>query len=306
MTVDVSIIIVNYNTRAMTLQALESIFCSETDNCYEVILVDNSSSDDSVASIRGLFPCVQIIENRSNVGFATANNQGIRISSGRYVLLLNSDTRIERGTLQSIIEFMDEQPLAGASGCKVLLPDGQLDPACKRGFPTPLTSLFYVSGVARLCPRSAVLNRYHMGHLSADDTNAVDAIVGAFMVVRRNVIDQVGLLDEEYFMYGEDIDWCYRIKQAGWQVYYYPQTQIMHYKGGSSSRRPPWLVREFYRAMLLFYKKHYQHMYNPLVSIAVRAGIGLAMSLALIRNSVKRARVIGAGRGIFDVRGPSI
>lgn len=305
MTVDVSVVIVNYNTRAMTLQALESIFISQTDYCYEVILVDNASSDDSVVSVCGLFPGVQMIENRTNVGFATANNQGIRISSGRYVLLLNSDTRIERDTLQSMIAFMDEQPMAGASGCKILLPDGQLDPACKRGFPTPLTSLFYVTGAARLFSRSAVLNRYHMGHLSADDTNAVDAIVGAFMVVRRDVIDQVGLLDEEFFMYGEDIDWCYRIKQAGWQVYYYPHVQIMHYKGGSSPRRPPWLIREFYRSMMLFYRKHYQHTYNPLVSIVVHAGIGLAMSLALVSNSVRRERVIGTRGDISEVRDSS-
>ena len=305
MTVDVSVVIVNYNTRAMTLQALESVFTSETVCSYEVILVDNASSDDSVGSVRSVFPNVLIIENRTNVGFATANNQGIRISSGRYVLLLNSDTRLEIDTMQSMVAFMDEQPMAGVSGCKVLLPDGRLDAACKRGFPTPLTSLFYVSGVARLFPRSAVLNRYHMGHLSADDTSPVDAVVGAFMLVRRNVIDQVGLLDEEFFMYGEDIDWCYRIKQAGWQVYYYPRAQIMHYKGGSSPRRPPWLVREFYRAMLLFYKKHYQHVYNPIVSIAVNAGIGLAMSLALVRNSVRRARVIGASGGISEARDPS-
>lgn len=288
---DISIIIVNYNTSALTLQALESIFTSETNYRYEVILIDNASLDDSVESVRRQFAQVHIMQNGTNVGFATANNQGIRISSGRYILLLNSDTQLERDTIQLMVAFMGEHPTVGASGCRVLLPDGRLDAACKRGFPTPMTSLFYVSGMARLFPSSAVINRYHMGHLSSDDVNPVDAIVGAFMLVRRNAIDEVGLLDEGYFMYGEDIDWCFRIKQAGWQIFYYPSAHIIHHKGGSSPRKQARLVREFYRAMLLFYKKHYQQRYHPFVSMLVHMGIGVAMNIALLQNTVKRQRI---------------
>lgn len=278
---DLSIIIVNYNTRELTLHALESIYASQTEFSYEVILVDNLSSDGSVASIRELHPRVRIIQNDENVGFAKANNQGIALSKGRYVLLLNSDTYVNGDTIQVMATFMEDNPGIGASTCKVVLPDGRLDPACKRGFPTPLAAFFYLSGLSKIFPKSPIFNRYHLGHLDPNEVNLVDAIVGAFMLVRRDVIDAVGLLDESFFMYGEDIDWCFRIREAGWPIYFYPRTQIVHYKGGSSSSRSTRLIREFYRAMLLFYEKHYRTVYHPVIGKIIHIGINFLMFVAL-------------------------
>lgn len=287
---DLTIIVVNYNTRSLTLDALQSIVSSDARCDYEVIVVDNDSSDDSVAQITEKFRDIKLIANSTNWGFARANNQGIALSTGRYVLLLNSDTRLNSDTISKMLSYMDNRPLVGASGCRVSLADGRLDRACRRGFPTPAAALFYVTGISKLFPKSKYINRYHLGHLNPDTEHPVDSLVGAFMLVRREVIDQVGLLDEQFFMYGEDIDWCYRIKQAGWGIWYTPDTQITHYKGGSSPKKPARLVREFYRSMYLFYRKHYRHSYNPLVTSLVQLGIGVAMILALFKNAVKRQR----------------
>ncbi|WP_342576314.1 glycosyltransferase family 2 protein [Paenibacillus sp. FSL M8-0142] len=287
---DVSILIVNYNTRQLTLDCLRSVYASETEFTYEVIVIDNDSKDDSVQAIRQEFPLVRLIENTENTGFAKANNQGMAAAQGRYVLLLNSDTVIQRDTLQTMVAFMDRNPITGASGCKIILPDGSLDKACKRGFPTPSASFYYAFGLSKLFPNEPRFNQYQLGYLDPDQEYPVDCLVGAFMLVRRETIEQVGGLDETFFMYGEDIDWCYRIKQAGWGIHYYPRTTIVHYKGGSARRRPFKIIYEFHRAMILFHRKHYRKKYNILVNGAVYAGVGLKMLLALLTNRLKPIR----------------
>lgn len=285
---DVSIIIVNYNTRQLTLDCLASVYESLTSFQYEIIVVDNASRDGSVEAIRGGYPDVRLIANRDNTGFAVANNQGMDIAKGRYILLLNSDTVVQTDTLEVMIGFMDRHPEMGASGCKVILPDGSLDKACKRGFPTPSASFYYAFGISRMFPDRPKFNQYQLGHLSTDDEYPVDCLVGAFMLVRREAIDQVGGLDETFFMYGEDIDWCYRIKEAGWGIYYYPRTYIVHYKGASARRKPMKIIYEFHRAMWVFHRKHYAKRYGILTNTAVWLGISLKFSLSLIRNKLIR------------------
>lgn len=252
--------------------------------------MDNNSRDDSVEQIRKQFSQVQLICNQDNVGFSRANNQAMRLARGRYVLLLNSDTIIQPNTLATMISFMDEYPTVGVSGCKLVLPDGSLDKACRRGFPTPSASFYYAFGISKLFPNIPKFNQYQLGYLDPDLAYPVDCLVGAFMFVRRMTIDQVGMLDEEFFMYGEDIDWCYRIKQAGWINYYYPLTQIIHYKGASSRRKPFKIIYEFHRAMLLFHRKHYRHKYSAFTNTLVYTGVWLKLAVALLKNQLKQVR----------------
>jgi GT2 family glycosyltransferase len=286
---DLSIVILNYNTCQLTVAALRSIFVSETMYNYEVIVVDNNSKDQSVSEISNQFPQVRMVVNPENWGFSKGNNQGIVIAQGRYILLLNSDTVIQPDTLDIMLRFMDCHPKVGAAGCKLILPDGTLDKACKRGFPTPSASFYYAFGISKLFPNNPCFNQYQLSHLDPDGEYPVDCLVGAFMLIRREVIEQVGMLDEDFFMYGEDIDWCYRIKQAGWVNYYYPRTHIIHYKGASSRKKPYKIVYEFHRAMYLFHRKHYQKKYPWVVNFAVYSGIALKFVAALVINKIRKS-----------------
>ncbi|WP_054942190.1 glycosyltransferase family 2 protein [Paenibacillus ihuae] len=303
MNVDVSILILNYNTCRLTLDCIRSVYESDTNYSYEIILIDNHSHDDSVEKISAEFPDVLLIANSENVGFARGNNQGMEVASGRYVLLLNSDTVIRRDTLETMVSFMDSRPDLGASGCKVILPDGSLDKACKRGFPTPSASFYYAFGFSKLFPDKPKFNGYQLGYLDPDQAYPVDCLVGAFMLLRRKTIDQVGGLDEEFFMYGEDLDWCYRIKEAGWGIYYYPQTSIIHLKGGSARRRPFKIVYEFHRAMILFHRKHYSRQYNSIINGTVYAGVGVKFMLSLLRNALIIPRAVPSPAQSLTVSG---
>jgi len=281
---DLSIIVLNYNTCQLTLDALESVYASKTIYQYEVIVVDNNSTDNSVIEIQNQYPQVILIQNKDNLGFAKGNNQGIKASNGRYILLLNSDTIIQPDTLDIMLRFMDNSPSVGASGCKLVLTDGNLDKACKRGFPTPSASFYYAFGISKLFPNNPRYNQYQLSYMDENQDYPVDCLVGAFMMVRRETIDQVGLLDEDFFMYGEDIDWCYRIKEAGWGIHYYPYTQILHLKGASSRRKPFKIIYEFHRAMYLFHKKHYQRRYNFIINSLVYTGIFVKFLLSVALN----------------------
>ncbi|WP_410515267.1 glycosyltransferase family 2 protein [Paenibacillus sp. BR2-3] len=274
------------------MDCLRSVYDSETNYSYEIILIDNNSHDESLEMIGREYPDVKLIANQENTGFARANNQGIEVASGRYVLLLNSDTVVRKDTLETMVSFMDGQPDLGASGCKIILPDGSLDKACKRGFPTPAASFYYAFGFSRLFPDRPRFNGYQLGYLDPDLDYPVDCLVGAFMLLRRETIEQVGGLDEDFFMYGEDLDWCYRIKEAGWGIYYYPQTSIVHLKGGSARRRPFKIVYEFHRAMILFHRKHYSKQYNSMINGAVYAGVGVKFLLSLLRNALTFPRTV--------------
>jgi GT2 family glycosyltransferase len=240
----------------------------------EVIVCDNGSTDGSLAMIRKEFPRVVIIDNGKNLGYAAGNNPGIKRSRGRYVLLLNTDIEMPKDTLRVMLSFMDSDPSIGVSTCKLLLPDGSMDPACHRGFPTPWASLTYMSGLERLFPHSTLFSQYHQGYKDLSVIHEVDCIVGAFFLVRKEVISSVGLLDESYFMYAEDIDWAYRIRAAGWKIMFNPTVTMLHKKkqsGRAHALRKRRFTTEiyFHRYNWLFYKKHYAKRYGWLTTFLI-------------------------------------
>lgn len=253
---DLDVVIVSYNTRDLLLQCLAALFDSRGPLCFQVCVVDNCSTDGSAESVRARFPLVRLIESCVNGGYAYANNLGLRETDGRFALLLNPDTIVPPSALAEMVAFMDAHPDAGAAGPRLVLKDGTLDPACRRSFPTPAVSFYRLSGLATLFPRSRRFGRYNMTFLHPDETTEVDSVVGAFMLVRREAIQQVGLLDEDFFLYGEDLDWSYRIKEAGWKIYYNADVTVLHYKRAASRHSLKAQV-EFYRAMYLGLKKHY-------------------------------------------------
>jgi O-antigen biosynthesis protein len=253
----ISVILVSYNVREFLEQALLSILSALRKIPHEIYVVDNASSDGSVDYIAAQFPSVRLIVNEKNIGFARANNQAIRVAGGRYLCLVNPDTLIQEDTFAVLLDFMQKRSDVGGIGCKVLNPDGTLQLACRRSYPTPWVSFTKISGLARLFPRSRWFGRYNLTFLDPDKISEVEAISGSFMMVRSQVVRQVGLLDESFFMYGEDLDWCYRIRSAGWKIFYHPGTQIIHFKGESSKKSPFEQRRLFYEAMRLFVKKHF-------------------------------------------------
>lgn len=272
---DLSIVILSYNTKALTRECLTSLSASKR-GVYttEVIVCDNGSTDGSMAMIQKEFPNVIIIENRKNLGFAAGNNPGIKRARGRYILLLNSDTEVPEETFRVMIDFMDEKTDAGAATCKVVLPQGSIDPACHRGFPTPWVAFTYISKLEKLFPKTRLFGEYHQGYKDLNSIHDVDCITGAFFLVRRKVIEDIGLLDEDYFMYGEDIDWSYRIRKHGWKILYNPQVTILHKKkqsGRSNTDRSKQIQTEiyFHTYNWLFYKKHFEKK-HPLLSFFVR------------------------------------
>lgn len=286
-----SIIIVNYNTYRLTKQTIDSAIDKDHPFEYEIILVDNASIDGSIEALEENFSeeinkgLVHIIKNSANLGFAKANNMGMRASKGEYILLLNSDTEIKEDGLELCMEKIEKDKNIGALGCKVVLADGQLDHACKRGFPTPKASLYYFLKWDKKNPKKYGL--YDALHLGEDEVGEVDALMGAFMLMPRRVLDQVGFLDEDFFMYGEDIDLCFRIKSRGYKILYYPKAQITHYKGGSSKKRRHKVIFDFHEAMWIFYKKHYIKQYNILVTGFVALGIVSKCLLELAKNALK-------------------
>ena len=267
MSIDVGIVILNWNTSALLKRCLETVYASEGDFTYHVVVVDNNSPDDSAEMVRRDFPQAQLIVSETNGGYSYGNNLGLRAlgykdhgrapDAPRYTLLLNPDTEVPPNALYTMMAFMDSRPDVGAAGPKLVLPDGSLDKACRRSFPTPLVSLYHFSGLGKLFPNSPRFARYNMSYLPDDQEAEVDSVVGAYMQVRREALEAVGLLDERFFMYGEDLDWAYRIKSAGWSVVYHPQVVVKHVKR-AASRQSQRAQMEFWRAMLLFYRKHYQ------------------------------------------------
>ncbi len=265
---DIGIVIVNWNTRELLRRCLETVFASEGDFSFKALVVDNASSDDSAAMVKRDFPAAQVIANAENIGYPRANNVGLRHlgfndqgdaepSAPRYALLLNPDTELPADALHRMVQFMDSRPDVGAAGPKLTLLDGSLDKACRRGFPTPMVSFYHYSGLAKLFPRNRRFGRYNMTFADEDQDLEVDSVVGAYMQVRKEAIVKAGLLDESFFMYGEDLDWAYRMKQAGYKIWYYPTVTVRHVKRAASSRSKK-AQFEFWRAMLIFYRKHYR------------------------------------------------
>lgn len=254
---DLSIIIVNYNVKEFIQNLLESIKSASKKISTEVIIVDNASDDGSIELIRQKYPWVKLIVNSRNLGFSKANNLGLKESTGKYLLLLNPDTLVKEDTFEKMIDFFEATPDAGMAGCKLLNTDGTLQLACRRGFPGPWASFTKVTGLSTLFPKSPLFARYNLTYLDENKTYAVDAISGAFMMFKREVYEKTGGLDETFFMYGEDLDLCYRVNKAGYKVYYVHSTEIIHYKGESTKRSNLNEVKVFYEAMHIFVKKYY-------------------------------------------------
>ena len=294
---DLVIVVVNYNTRDYLRDCLASVYASRGEFSYSVCVVDNASSDGSADMVRQEFPEAHIIESTVNGGFAYANNLGLRHygfsdfqqasnqtesdlppDMPRFALLLNPDTVVPPEGFAAMLDFMAQHPEAGVAGAKLVLENGQLDLACRRSFPTPKVSFYRMAGLSKLFPHHRKFGQYNLTYLDPDQIAEVDAVVGAFMLVRGQAIQQAGLLDETFFMYGEDLDWAYRIVQAGWKVFYCPQATVLHIKR-AASRHSLKAQQEFYRAMRIFYDKHYAANTPWWLHWLVLGGIGLRASL---------------------------
>jgi len=290
---DLYVVIVNYNTRDLLCQCLASIYDSRGAFSYQVCVVDNCSTDGSAAAVRAGFPQATLVESTINGGYAYANNLGLRAGAGqaRTFLLLNPDTLLPPSALADMLVFMDAHPDAGAAGPRLVLDDGSLDRACRRSFPTPTVSFYRLAGLSRLFPKSRRFGRYNLTYLSPDESVEVDSVVGAFMLVRSEAIQQAGLLDERFFMYGEDLDWAFRIKAAGWKVYYNADVTVLHHKRAASRHSLKAQV-EFYRAMYLGFRKNYAAgtplPLSALITAAIVVSGAAAVALFWLRQQIGR------------------
>ncbi len=299
-----SVIIVNWNAGDCLLDCLTSVYSSELLYCLEtkqktennkdvcdpepsndpelnieVILVDNASSDDSIAKASA-YPQLKLKQNTENLGFSRAVNQGLKMAAGDYILLLNPDTVLEKDTLRIMTEFMENNSSCGIAGCRVLNEDGSLQLACRRNIPDPLDALSKFTGLSRLFPNSRRLSRYNLTYIPADMVTPVDAVSGSFLFIRRKVVETIGPMDERFFMYGEDLDWCLRSLKAGYTNYYVPHTSIIHHHGHCSRQRLFRSTVHFHTSMLFFYNKHSPSPWlKPLIAI----GIGLKLIVALLK-----------------------
>jgi len=301
---DLAVVILNYNTATLLQACLRSVFACMGDFRLRVCVVDNASSDGSQAMVRGEFPQVHLIANPANVGYSAGNNVGARwfgFHEGadqyettrlpRYLLLLNPDTIVPPTALIEMIHFMDAHPGVGVAGPRVRRPDGSLDRACRRSFPTPQVSFYRMVGLGRLFPRSRRFNAYNLDYLPEEAVHPVDSVVGAYMQIRRDAIVAAGLLDESFFMYGEDLDWAKRIKDAGWAVWYNGGVEITHVKAAASSQSSKTRI-DFYEAMWIFYRKHYRSqtpwLLDKLIMLGVVGKGGLDVARHLWRFCRKR------------------
>jgi len=284
-----SVIIVNYNVTFFLEQCLYSVQKAMKDLQAEVIVVDNNSVDGSVEMLREKFPWVTCLANRDNRGFSRANNQAIRQAGGEYILLLNPDTVVEDDTFAKTVSFMDAHPDAGGLGVKMVDGKGRYLPESKRGLPTPAVAFYKISGLARLFPKSKTFGRYHLGYLDRDKTAEVEILSGAFMLLRKSALDKAGLLDEDFFMYGEDIDLSYRLLKAGYKNYYFPETRIIHYKGESTKKSSVNYVYVFYRAMAIFARKHFSQSNARIFSLLIHVAIFFRAALAVLNRFFAKA-----------------
>ncbi|MBO7053990.1 MAG: glycosyltransferase family 2 protein [Bacteroidales bacterium] len=282
-----SVVIVNYNVKEELTFCLSSVQQALQDIEGEVFVVDNHSADGSCDVIKTLFPWVTLIENAENLGFARANNIAIKKSCGEYVLLLNPDTVVEQDTFSKMLAFMDEHDNCGGLGVKMLDAQGTFLPESKRGIPTPWVAFCKLFGLYKLFPKSEKCNRYYLSNIPQDLVAEVEILAGACMLLRKSVLDEVGLLDETYFLYGEDVDISYRILQAGYKNYYFPETSIIHLKGASTKKLEVKSVREFYRSMEIFCERHFTQ-YNKLFLLFVKIGINVRMVFAMLGLFVRK------------------
>ncbi len=314
---DLGIIILNWNTRDLLRECLRSVYASRGDFTFQVCVVDNASADSSAAMVRAEFPQAQLIENSVNIGYPAGNNVGLRafgfgphppLEDGRkkedgrwkmeeihpssfilhpsevhYALLLNPDTVLPPNALADMLMYMDAHPRCGAAGPKLILPSGELDLACRRSFPSPEISFYRMTGLSRLFPRHRRFGRYNLTYLSPDVETEVDSVVGAFMLVRREAIAQAGLMDETFWMYGDDLDWAFAIKQAGWEVRYNPAVTVVHVKRAASRMNPRAQIA-FHESMLLFYRKHYARSTPWLLGLLIVLGVQVNLAWTKLRE----------------------
>lgn len=269
-------------------QCLQSVMVAAERVSTEIFVVDNNSVDGSVAMVRSKFPNVKLIANKDNVGFSKANNQAMEIATGEYVLLLNPDTLVEEDTFEKVVRFMDEHPDAGGLGINMVDGKGNFLPESKRSLPTPEVAFYKIFGLSWLFPKSKRFGKYHLTYLDKNETHEIEVLSGAFMLMRKEALDKVGLLDEDYFMYGEDIDLSYRITLGGYKNYYYPEARIIHYKGESTKKGSLNYVFVFYNAMAIFARKHFSKERAQMFSLLINFAILLRASMSLASRFVKR------------------
>lgn len=284
-----SIIIVSYNVRNFINLCLSSIKSAKQNIELEIIIVDNNSEDDSVNYIKKNFDWIELIENKENIGFSKANNQAIKQAKGKYILILNPDTIIEENTLVDCIDFMEKTSNCGALGVKMIGFDGKFQPESKRGFPTPAVSFYKMFGFSKLFPNSKTFGRYNLSYLPENEINKIEILSGAFMFVRKTTLEKSGSFDEDYFMYGEDIDLSYRILQSGFENYYFPKTKILHFKGESTKKNESKYIYTFYNAMKIFAIKHFNTKETRFFLIFIKFAINLRILLSLINLKIKKA-----------------
>lgn len=324
---DLSVVIVSYNVRDFLEPSLRSVYRAAQGLAVEVFVVDNGSADGSAGMVRSHFPGVHLLVNGHNAGFSRANNQAIVQARGRFVLLLNPDTLVQEDTFRTLIRFLERHPEAGAAGCTILNPDGTFAPESRRAFPSPATAFYRLAGLSRLFPGSRRFGRYNLSYLPEDEVAEVDALSGSCMLVRRSAMyysraeaeaprvqgidvdacplpagGGAGLLDEDFFMYGEDLDWCYRIQQAGWRIFYTPETRIVHFKGESTPKGDLRYVRLFYGAMLRFARKHFTGRYPRPFLWVLQAGIVshavASLAATALRRTVAKAKGTNPGKAL--------
>lgn len=284
----ISVIIVNYNVKDFLEQALLSLQRALNNIDSEVIVVDNASVDGSVPMVRQRFPRVKLIESSENVGFSAGNNLGLKEATGKYIVLLNPDTVVQEDTFIKLLAFFEQEPTASAATCKILNPDGTFSVDCRHSIPTPLTAFWKLLGLDKLFPKSRIFARYNLTFLDENELNQVEAISGSFMMIKKEVVDRVGELDEDFFMYCEDIDYCHRINQSGGKIFYVPDSQIIHYKGESTKKNNLDYVITFNRSLYLFYKKHYQQKYIAPFKWIILLGVIFRGTIIFTRNLINR------------------
>ncbi len=288
---DLSVIIVSYNVKEFLHQTLLSVQKAARGLNCEIWVVDNASLDGTAAFIEKSFPDVKLIANDENLGFGKANNQALRQASGKYVLFLNPDTIVQDDTFSTMIRFMETNEQVGLSGCKILNADGTLQAACRRSMPTPGVAIPKMLGLSRLFPKSRFFGRYNLTFLDPDESYPVDAVSGSFMFARTSLMQELGGFDEAFFMYGEDLDLCYRVKKAGFQVWYVAETSIIHYKGESSRFAPFDSIVAFYKAMDIFVGKHFSHSYSLIFTLLLRIGIALHLTMRAVGKALYAIRI---------------
>ena len=295
--IDLSIIIVNFNTKDLLEACLKSVFSSQGKFYFEVIVVDNGSVDDSAKMVADKFPKVKLIKSQNNLGFSTANNLAIKKAKpSSFILLLNPDTVVPKTSLKKMITFMEQNSKAGAATCRVEMTNGCLDQACHRGFPTAWNAFCYFSGLEKLFPKSRFFSGYSLGYLPLNKTHQIDSACGAFLMIRRQAGDEVNWLDQDYFWYGEDIDFCYRLKQNGWQIFFVADIKITHYKGMasgikshsqkiSSAKKETRIkaAKASIQVMHIFFNKHYRDKYPKVIYWLVILGIIILEKIRLLK-----------------------